>query len=95
VLGDGRVRVPRTRIAGLVGWYVFGDYCGGQIWALRESSGLQERGQGDPPAGRAGVVRTPQLLVRTALRIASFAEQPDRELLVVDQRGGVYHLVGR
>ncbi len=84
-----------TRIAGLVGWYVFGDYCGGQIWALREASGLQERGQGNAPAERARVVRTPQLLARTPLRIASFAEQPDGELLVVDHRGGVYRLVGR
>jgi glucose/arabinose dehydrogenase len=68
-----------THIPGLGGRYVFGDYCGGQIWSLRETGGRW----------------TTELLVRSALRITSFAQQPDGELLVVDHAGGVYRLVGR
>ncbi|MCL6500375.1 MAG: glucose dehydrogenase, partial [Firmicutes bacterium] len=63
----------------LVGRYVFGDYCGGQVWALADSGGRWSA----------------ELLLRTDLRIASFAEQPDGELLLVDHGGGVYRLVNR
>lgn len=68
-----------TRLPGLVGRYVFGDYCGGQLWALAESGGRWMA----------------ELLLRTGLRISSFAEQPDGELLVVDHAGAVYRLVAR
>jgi glucose/arabinose dehydrogenase len=68
-----------SRIPWLVGRYVFGDYCGGQVWALGESGGRQVL----------------ELLLRTGLRISSFAEGPDGELWVVDHGGGVYRLVAR
>ncbi|MDQ7800432.1 MAG: PQQ-dependent sugar dehydrogenase [Armatimonadota bacterium] len=68
-----------NRIPWLVGRYVFGDYCGGQVWALADSGGRWST----------------ELLLRTDLRVASFAEQPDGELLLVDHGGGVYRLVNR
>ncbi len=34
-------------------------------------------------------------ITKLLLRIASFAEQPDGELLVVDHTGGVYRIVAR
>ncbi len=68
-----------TRLRDLVGRYVFGDYCGGQIWVLTE---------------RAGRFRM-TLLMNTSHRISSFGEDEAGELYAVDHAGGVYRLVSR
>lgn len=66
-----------TRWRGLAGWYLYGDYCGGQIWGLRESA-----------PGRW----TNTLLLNTDLRIGSFGEGEDGELYVVHHGGAVYRI---
>lgn len=68
-----------TRIRDMSGRYIFGDYCGGQIWTLRERAGRW----------------TMALLLSTQHRISSFGEDEAGELYVVDHAGGVYRLVNR
>lgn len=58
---------------GLVGGYLFGDYCSGRIWALKASG----------PA-----TQTPVLMVDTGFLISSFGEGPDGKLYVVDIGAG-------
>jgi glucose/arabinose dehydrogenase len=69
-----------SRIRGLVGRYLFGDYCSGRMWALAESG-----------AGRW--IMSP--LLQTSLGISSFGEDQDGDAYVVDLRGGLYLLTGR
>jgi len=59
----------------LDGWYVYGDFCSGNIWAVNT-------------VGSAA----PVLLADTGLPIASFAELPDGELLVLTFANAVYRL---
>ncbi|MFN3286639.1 MAG: glucose dehydrogenase, partial [bacterium] len=65
------------RISGLVGRYLFGDYCSGTLWSLRESGGRW-------------VMET---LLATELQISSFGEDQAGELYVVDHGGAVYRIV--
>jgi len=67
-----------ARIPGLVGWYVFGDYVTKHVWAIRRT-----------PDGKVEHA----LLVADAGLVASFAQQADGELLVIDHRGTVSQLV--
>lgn len=60
------------RIPSLVGWYLFGDYCSGRIWALRREG--------------SGVVV--QELLKSSLSISSFGEDEAGELYVCDHLGG-------
>ncbi len=61
----------------LQGYYFFGDYCGGQIWAsYRTESG--------------GWFTT--LFMDTEYTISSFAEDAAGELYLIDYKGGVYRL---
>ena len=72
--------VYRGRRSGrLAGAYIYGDYCSGRIWAARR--------------GRNGLYSA-QLLIDTSLRISSFGETEDGEILVVDYRsnGALLHL---
>src|SRR3990172_5464021 len=59
----------------LNGWYIYGDFCSGKIWAV-------------DTVGSAA----PVLLADTGLPIASFAELPDGELVVVTFANAVYRL---
>ncbi|MDQ7848939.1 MAG: PQQ-dependent sugar dehydrogenase [Armatimonadota bacterium] len=68
-----------SRIPDLMGRYLFADYCGGQLWSLRESGGRW-------------VMET---LLATELQISSFGEDQAGELYVVDHRGAVYRIVPR
>lgn len=61
----------------LFGAYVYGDYCSGDIWALKRSSDGNWSNN---------------LLLSTDLRISSFGEDESGELYVVDHRGAVYLL---
>jgi glucose/arabinose dehydrogenase len=65
-------------VADLAGWYVFGDYCSGQIWALDP---------GAPPS-EPRVVQIAELDSLVAL-----AAGPDRELYAVSNGGTVARLV--
>ncbi|WP_293178862.1 PQQ-dependent sugar dehydrogenase [Oceanithermus sp.] len=64
-------------IPGLVGAYLFGDYCSGTIWTARWENGAW----------------TSQVLLRTKLKISSFGEDAAGELYVVDYGGTVYRIV--
>lgn len=65
-------------ISPLRGHYVFGDYISGRLFSV--------------PAASSATVG-PRVLLESGLRISSFAEDADGELLVVDHRGGIYRLV--
>ena len=63
-----------TNIPALSGFYIFGDYCSGQLWTL-----VNYRG-----AWRRSVLRG------TPYSISSFGEDDAGELYLVDQAGSVY-----
>ncbi len=60
----------------LYGWYVYADYCSGKIWALDS---------GNPTP-------TPVLLLDSDVQIASFAELPNGELLLLTFGNAIYRL---
>jgi len=66
------------KIAGLAGVYLFGDFCSGTIWGLREVPGT------------APVVQT---AINSGLAVVSFAQGNDGELYVVDFGGTLQHVV--
>jgi glucose/arabinose dehydrogenase len=69
-----------TAIPGLVGRYLFGDYCNGQVWMIDASptvTGFQDR----------------QRLIGTGLQIVSFGLDVNSEVLVVDIGGTIQRLV--
>jgi len=67
-------------LPGLVGDYLFSDYCSGKLWALYRT----------PEGNRQAV-----LLMETGLNVSSFGEDARGELYLLDLRGGVYELVSR
>ncbi len=69
-----------TKHPELQGQYVYGDFVSGRVWAVRE----------DRQDGKHAVT---QLLHRQGLMIASFAQEPDGELLVLAFDGKIYRLV--
>ena len=64
----------------LVGWYVFGDFISGRVFAFREDA-------------TAGV--TPEELLATSFSIVSFAEGIDGELYILDYGVGTIHKIER
>jgi hypothetical protein len=66
------------QIPSLRGYYIYGDYCSGNIWAL---------------AYNGSVVTENILLVDSGLRITSFGEDPAGNLYILDRQGGIYTLV--
>ena len=67
-----------TDVPDLVGWYVFGDFITGRVFAFREDA-------------TAGV--TPEELLATSFSIVSFAEGVDGELYILDYGVGTIHKV--
>lgn len=65
------------KIPELEGRYVFGDYCNGTIWILERDGNSWDRFE----------------LLDTDLRLSSFGEDGDGEILVVDHGGAVYRIV--
>jgi hypothetical protein len=65
-------------IPDLVGWYVFGDYGSGALFAIPEDS-------------QPGVM--PEVLEQTGLSIVSFAQDNDGELYLLDFSVGTIHKV--
>ncbi|MGH7179585.1 MAG: PQQ-dependent sugar dehydrogenase, partial [Tepidisphaeraceae bacterium] len=66
------------RIPSLVGWYVYGDYSSGRIWALKYENG---KVTGDVE------------LLNTRALISSFGEDSEGELYVCDHAGSVLKIV--
>jgi glucose/arabinose dehydrogenase len=66
-----------SAIPALVGYYIYGDYCSGEIFAIKSNA--------DSPA--------PTIRLRnetSGRRISSFGESATGELFVVDHRGNIY-----
>jgi len=66
-------------IPALVGVYIYGDYCSGEVFAVRTAQG-----------GR--IVGEPWLLVKAKVLISSFGEDDRGEVYVLDHKGAVYQL---
>lgn len=64
----------------LRGWYLFGDYCSGEIFGLR------------PMTGGSPVAQEPLVLLKTGLRISSFGEDEEGEVYVVGHEGTVHRI---
>ena len=60
----------------LNGWYVYGDFCSGKIWAVDAASASG----------------APVLLIDSPYSISSFAQLPDGELLVLTYNNALYRL---
>jgi hypothetical protein len=68
-----------TRMPSLYGQYLYADYCNGMIWAGENENG--------------GAEWTSRLLIDTPYNLASFGQDAEGELYVVDWRdGGLYRL---
>jgi glucose/arabinose dehydrogenase len=66
----------------LDGWYLYGDYCSGHVWALRAA---------DAASGTA----VPQPVLDSRLTLSSFGQDRNGELYLTDlSGGGVYQVVG-
>jgi glucose/arabinose dehydrogenase len=66
-------------IPALVGSYLYGDYCSGEVFAVRTENG-------------GNVTGKPWRLLKTEARISSFGEDEQGEMYLVDHRGTVYRL---
>ncbi len=66
-----------SAIPALKGWYVFADYCSGEIWTIRSN---------------AGAHATKTLLRNTSAQISSFGENSGGELFVVTLGGTIYRI---
>jgi glucose/arabinose dehydrogenase len=66
-----------SALPGLVGTYLYGDFCSGTIWGL------------DAAAGQPA----PRVLLEARIALASFGEDEAGELYVVDLGGSVYRIV--
>jgi glucose/arabinose dehydrogenase len=66
-------------IPALIGAYLYGDYCSGEIFAVRTAQG--GRVAGEP------------WLLKTNVSISSFGEDDTGEIYVLDHKGAVYQLV--
>ena len=73
---SGGVRYRGTAIPTLVGWYVYGDYCAGQVRALKIE----------------GTAVTDELILGKVPSISAVTEAPDGELLVVSLGGPIYEV---
>jgi glucose/arabinose dehydrogenase len=68
-----------SQIAGLAGWYVFGDYCTGLLLAV----------PADAEAPADGSALAPRIVGETGASLSSFGVDTAGELYVVDHAGGV------
>jgi glucose/arabinose dehydrogenase len=65
------------KILSLQGYYIYGDYCSGNIWALSYDG---------------NTVTQNVLLVESELNITSFGQDPAGNLYILSQEGGIYTL---
>lgn len=66
-------------IPALAGVYLYGDYCSGEMFAVRTTEGGRVSGE-------------PWLLLNAHVRISSFGEDEQGEIYVLDHEGAVYQL---
>jgi glucose/arabinose dehydrogenase len=66
-------------IPSLRGFYIFGDYCSGELFGIKTE-------------GTTSIRSEPDLLRKTGSRISSFGEDEAGELYVVDHGGAVYRI---
>jgi glucose/arabinose dehydrogenase len=72
--------VYRGRILpSLIGTYVYGDFCSGEIFALNKGETVNE----------------PRQIFKSSLQISSFGEDATGELYVLDHKGGIYRISPR
>jgi uncharacterized repeat protein (TIGR01451 family) len=76
----GGYRYRGTQVAGLAGYYVYGDYCSGEIFAANNPGGVWSSGTAAP-------------LLDNAFNITTFGEDEAGELYVTGN-GTVYRIVG-
>jgi glucose/arabinose dehydrogenase len=81
---SGGVRYRGSSIPSLAGWYVFGDYCSGQVRALQINDAAR-------PGRIAGDVIT---LSSTIAGLSSIAQGPDGELYALCVDGGAVYALG-
>ncbi|MBI5949619.1 MAG: PQQ-dependent sugar dehydrogenase [Chloroflexi bacterium] len=65
-----------SQVPDLSGTYVYGDFCSGRIWGLRQAGGAWTNAE----------------LLQSGLSIISFGEGDDGELYVVDYGGAIYKI---
>jgi len=75
----GGYRYRGNAVASLKGTYLYGDYCSGRIWSASEKDGKW----------------TTKELLKTELRISSFAEDAEGELYVLDHNGAIYKITAK
>lgn len=76
----------------LVGWYLYGDFVSGAVWALRRAPGAPSQGEAEAAVHPVAEGVELRKLLKTRLPLASFAEDPAGELYLVGLDGGVYRL---
>ena len=69
-----------VHIADLNGYYVYGDYCSGKIWAIKYED------------GHAG---NKHLLYETNLSVTSFGQDRQKDLYVLSRNSGIYRLTDK
>lgn len=70
------------KVPGLTGRYIFGDFCTGEIFALPHDAEKNENELSDI-----------SILLKTDLNIASFGQDRQGEVYVLDLAGGIYTIV--
>ena len=69
-----------TAVPGLVGGYLFADYCSGTVWVIDAA---------------AAEVREPRIILESGRSISSFGEDEAGELYATDIGGSLLRVVGR
>ena len=77
---SGGVRARGAATGALAGWYVYGDYCSGTVWALEVT--------GEGPALAAG--RNVQ--IGNVESLTAIVDGPAGELYALSQSGPVYRI---
>lgn len=67
-----------SAIADLAGWYLFGDYCSGNVFGVRSD---------------ATATTAPRVLIASFARISAFGEGTDGELYLADINGGAIYRI--
>ncbi len=81
---SGGVVARNSSFDELNGWYVYGDYCSGRVWALDTTS---------VTSGPNGPVGTPRIIqITTVPALAAIAEGPLGDIYAVSNEGPMYRL---
>ncbi len=81
---SGGVVARNSSFDELNGWYVYGDYCSGRVWALDTTS---------VASGPNGPVGTPHIIqIATVPELAAIAEGPLGDIYAISNAGPMYRL---